>query len=103
MKYLFAEGKINVSSTRGDRGGFLVVYENFANYSTYDSVGHDELLEEIAARNRIDKTEVLGDGIRLFFAFTKKGVVISGVRTIDNEIIAADPAGYAKIIRQVLR
>jgi hypothetical protein len=103
MKYWFAEGKINVSDTCSSAGGFLVIYGNTAAYSIYDSVGHDDLLEEIASRNRIDKAEVLGEGIRLFFAYVKEGVVISGVRTIDNEKIASDPVGYAKIIREVLK
>ena len=103
MKYWFAEGKVNVSSTRGDKGGFLVIYGGVAKYSIYDSVGHDDLLKDIAAANRFDKTIVLDEGIRLFFAYVNDGVVISGVRAIDNDMIAADPAGYAKIIRTVLK
>ena len=103
MKYWFAEGKVNVSSTRGTAGGFLVIYGDQANYSIYDSVGHDELLEELASRGRLDKQDALNDGIRLFFAYVKDGVVISGVRRIDNERIESDPAGYARIIRKVLK
>ncbi|MBI9103712.1 MAG: hypothetical protein JEY99_14955 [Spirochaetales bacterium] len=102
MKYWFAEGKVNVSSTRGDKGGFLVIYEDTAKISTYDSVGHDDLLEELASRYRLDKMEVLNNGIRLFFAYSGEGVLISGVREIDNARIAENPAGYAKIIRKVL-
>ncbi|HAK46867.1 MAG TPA: hypothetical protein DCO79_13240 [Spirochaeta sp.] len=88
MKFWFAEGKLD---------------GNAAEYSIYDSVGHDDLLEEIASRNQLDKTEVLSNGLRLFFAFTRDGVVISGVRAIDNEMIDSDPAGYAKIIRKVMK
>ena len=103
MKYWFADGKLNESTTRGSAGGFLVVYGDAAAFSIYDSVGHDDLLEELAARNHLDKAEVLDGGIRLFFVYTADGVVISGVRRIDNERIAADPAGYAGIIRKVLK
>ena len=103
MKYWFADGKLNVSDTRGSSGGFLVIYGEDAAFSIYDSVGHDDLLEELAARTRLEKERVLGDGLRLFFVYVKDGVVLSGVRRIDNERIASDPAGYAKIIRKVLR
>ncbi len=103
VKYWFAEGQVNVSSTRGSRGGFLVVYGDTANFSIYDSVGHDDLLEQIASRNRLDKQQVLTDGIRLFFVYTDDGVAISGVRAIDNEKLSADLPGYAKIIRRVLK
>jgi len=102
MKYWFARGKLNVSSTIGGAGGFLVIYEDTAVYSIYDSVGHDDLLEEIASRYHIDKTKALNDGIRLFFAYAEDGIVISGVREIDNDKIAENPAGYAKIIRKVM-
>ena len=100
MKYWFAKGKINVSSTRGDAGGFLVIYEDTAKYSIYDSVSHDDLLNEIASRYHLDKTRVLNNGIRLFFTYSGDGIIISGVREGDNEKIAEDPAGYAKIIRK---
>ena len=103
MKYWFSEGKIDVGKTRGSAGGFLVIYDDTANYSVYDSVGHDELLEAIASRKRLEKSEVLNRGIRLFFAFVRDGIVISGVRKIDNERIAEDPRAYAKIIRKVLK
>ena len=103
MKYWFAEGKVNVNNTRGSAGGFLVIYGDTAKYSTYDSVGHDDLLKVIASAKRLDPAVVLGHGIRLFFAYVKDGVVISGVRRIDNEKISKNPAAYAKIIRKVLK
>ena len=103
MKYWFAEGKVNSASIRGGAGGYLVIYGNIANYSDFGSTGHDELLEEIAVRNRYEKTEALSKGIRLFFAYVKDGIVISGVRKIDNDKILENPAGYAKIISRVLK
>ncbi|MBI9106395.1 MAG: hypothetical protein JEZ04_06570 [Spirochaetales bacterium] len=102
MKYWFARGQLNVNSTMGDSGGFLVIYEDTATFSIYDSVSHADLLEELASRYHLDKTRVLNGGIRLFFAYSGDGIVISGVREIDNEKIAEDPAEYAKIIRKVL-
>ncbi len=103
MKYWFSEGKIDVGKTRGSAGGFLVIFEDTAEYSIYDSVGHDDLLEQIASRNRLDKSKVLNEGIRLFFVFVEDGIVISGVRKIDNDKIMQNPRAYAKIIRKVLK
>ncbi|MDC7227219.1 MAG: hypothetical protein PQJ61_10700 [Spirochaetales bacterium] len=103
MKYWFADGKITLSDTLGGRGGFLVIYGDIARCSLNNSAGHDDLLRGIAVAGRLNKTEVLGNGIRLFFKYVEDGVVISGVRAIDNERIAAEPAHYAKIIRRVLK
>ena len=102
MKYWFARGKLNENSTRGDAGGYLVIYEDTAKYSLFDSIGHDDLLEEIASRFHLEKSKVISGGIRLFFVYSGDGIVISGVREIDNDKIAEDPAGYAKIIRKIL-
>ncbi len=102
MKYWFARGKVNISSTRGTLGGFLVIYGDTARYSDYDSVGHDDLLRDIASRNRMEKSHVLDNGIRLFYTYIAGGIVISGVREIDNLRIEKDPGKYARIIRKVL-
>ena len=102
MQYWFARGEVNVSDTRGDSGGFLVIYEDEALYSVYDSVGHDDLLRDLAARRRLEKTDVLENGIRLFFKFAHGGVVISGVREIDNRAVEADLNRYGRIIRRAM-
>ena len=103
MKYWFADGRFNVSDTRGNAGGYLVIYGDTAKFSIHDTIGHDDLLKGIAVSKALDKSVVLDKGIRLFFVYTKDGVAISGVRRIDNERIASDPAGYARIIRKVLK
>jgi len=102
MNYWFAKGKVNVNTTRGNKGGFIVIYEDWAEYSIYDSVGHDDLLSDIAARTQIEKSEVLNKGIRLFFTYTDGGILMSGVREIDNDVILENPAHYAKIIKKKL-
>lgn len=102
MQYWFGRGEVNVSDTRGNAGGFLVIYGDEALYSIYDSVGHDDLLRDLAARRRLDKTKVLEDGIRLFFKFAHGGVVISGVREIDNAAVEAKLNYYGRIIRRAL-
>jgi hypothetical protein len=80
MKYWFAEGKVNSNSIRRGAGGYIVIYGDDANYSVYDSAGHDELLSVIAVRNKHDKGEVLSEGIRMYFVFTNDGILISGAR-----------------------
>lgn len=102
MQYWFSRGEVNVSDTRGNAGGFLVVYGEEALYSLYDSVGHDDLLRDLSARYHLDKTEVLERGLRLFFKFAHGGVVISGVREIDNAAVEADLKRYGRIIRRAL-
>ena len=103
MKYLYAAGRVNVSDTRGSGGGFLVVYADMARYSIYDCVGHDDLLSDIAAMRSEARSRILSDGIRLFFVYVSEGVLLSGVRQIDDDRISSDPAGYARIIRKVLK
>ena len=102
MQYWFSRGEVNVSDTRGNNGGFLVIYGDEALYSIYDSVGHDDLLRDLAARRHIDRSEVLENSIRLFFKFAHGGVVISGVREIDNEMVERDLNRYGRIIRRAL-
>jgi len=102
MQYWFGRGEVHVGDTRGNAGGFLVVYDDEALYSIYDSVGHDDLLRDLAARRRLDKTEVLEKGIRLFFKFAYSGVVISGVREIDNDAVERNLNYYGRIIRRAL-
>lgn len=103
MKYWFADGQLNINDTHGSAGGFLVIYGKIANYSIYDSISHDDLLDEIATRNKLDKTTVVSEGLRLIFIYTKDGIAISGCRRIDNEIIASNPSVFAKIIRTVIK
>lgn len=103
MNYWFAKGQVNVNTTLGSKGGFLVIYDDWAEYSIYDSVGHDDLLSDIAARTHTERSEVLNNGIRLFFAYVEGGILMSGVREIDNEKIIENPAHFAKIIKKKLR
>ena len=102
MKYLFKRGAVNISDVQGNRGGFLVIFEDTALYTIYDSVGHDDLLRDVAAQKKIDPARVLQNGIRLYFTFIDGGILISGVREIDNDEIETDIQHYGKIIRRAM-
>lgn len=102
MKVFFGHGKVGLQDTQGNKGGFMVIYSDQCRYSQSDSVGHDELLEELALQNHWNKEEVHFGGIRLYFTYGDGDVFLSGVREEDNRELEKDLRFYGKVIQKAL-
>lgn len=103
MRYFFAPGKIGPNQIRGDSGGVMVIFDGIVKYSDYDSVGHDELLNDIASEIREEKMLVRSQGIRLYYAYTHEGIVLSGTREVDNVLFQEQLMILSKLVKRALK
>jgi hypothetical protein len=99
-KFFFKAGKVNVSDTRGLSGGLFAIFEKWIAASPYDYTGHDELLEKIAAENRLDFVKVKHLGIRFYYMYSPQGIIISGCREADNQAFIKRAEFYSQIIKK---
>lgn len=80
-----------------------MIFEGIVKYSDYDSVGHDELLNDIASEIREEKLLVRSQGIRLYYSYSKEGIILSGTREIDNLIFQEQLVLLSKIVKRALK
>lgn len=102
MKVFFGYGKVTLQDILMNSGGFMVLYKDQCRLSHSASIGHDELLEELASQCRWNKEEVHFGGIRLYYMYNDGNVYVSGVREDDNRQIEQNLRFYGRIILKTI-
>lgn len=83
--------------------GRIVIYNNHILHANGPSADHNYLLRSLAARDRINKDEVISNAIRLYFRREPDRIVISPVRKIDDEDFERHTREYTILIKQTVK
>jgi hypothetical protein len=73
------DGKVDSSCGR------IIIYGNAIIVSKSHTSDHNYLLRALASRYNVNKDEVIGNAIRLYYCKQGKFMIVNGVRKIDDD------------------
>lgn len=102
MKFYWAPGVIQ-DGMLDDSCGRIVLYDGGIVIGYSRGADHNYLLRSLASRYQFPVNDVIHSAVRLYFKYEPEGILLSGVRGVDNEAFESQKRYYANLIKRNFR